>query len=244
MESHLDASLRCDGAARVKRVPMKMRKCIVITVLALALNMPVLPVSAAPSASIIITPPFHYPHLVDSEVPFSLVINVTDDGIPAVVKGTVLRQGTPVIPNPGGGTLACSEVNAFFTDPLGKFEFSLINPLSGTYRILAKYSGYLPSETTVTIPPSRDVGTTILHGGDVNADRVINIFDIGLIISKFGETNVEVRSDLSNPPMLAADCADPDEPADINDDGIVNLSDLAIAAGNWGRVGSTRWDTP
>jgi hypothetical protein len=32
--------------------------------------------------------------------------------ISSAVKGTVLRQGTPANPNPGGGTLACSAVNA------------------------------------------------------------------------------------------------------------------------------------
>jgi hypothetical protein len=73
-----------------------------------------------------------------------------------------------------------------------------------------------------------------LRGGDVNADKAINILDIGAIISKFSSTGVNVRSDL-------ADCTDADEPADINDDGNINISDLAIAAGNWGRTGPTPW---
>jgi hypothetical protein len=238
---------------------MKTRRWIVITILALALSMPVSLVSAAPSAFISVTTPLPNPASISSEGSFALIITVTDTNpgvadaeIPAV-KGIVLRQGTPTNPNPGGGTLACSEVKLIpsISSPvltidesvLPNFELRLTNPSDGVYTIQVGYSGYLASEVTTTIPPSRDVGTTTLCGGDVNADRVINILDIGLIIGKFGETNVEVRSDLSNPPMLPADCADPDEPADINDNGIVNIGDLTIAAGNWGLVGRTRWDT-
>lgn len=208
---------------------MKTRRWIVITILALALGLPVSLVSAASSASITIHVGYHYDNL---EAP----------SLSSSVNGTVLRQGTPAHPNPGGGTLACTMVGSAFTDPSGKFEFSLIDPLSDTYIIGAGYPGYLSSETTVTIPPSRDVGTTTLCGGDVNADRVINILDIGTIIGKFGSAGVPVRSDLSDPPVFPADCTDPDESTDINDDGNVNISDLAIAAGNLGLTGPTRWD--
>jgi hypothetical protein len=131
-------------------------------------------------------------------------------------------------------------VSAGFTDPSGKFEFSLIDPLSGTYTIGAGYPGYLTSQTTITIPPSKDVGTTTLCGGDVNADRVINILDIGLIIAKFGVCNVEAGS--SNPTACSS-ASIADEPTDINDDACVNISDLAIAAGNWGQTGPTPWGT-
>ena len=242
---------------------MKTCRWIVITVLASALSMPVSLVTAAPSASITITPPLPSPAPKGTEVAFALVITATDinprvadaeirvvyydklvaPSISPVVRGMVLRQGTPANPNPGGGTLACSEVNAVFTDPSGKFEFSLINPLSGTYIIGARYPGYLSSETTITIPPSKDVGTTTLCGGDVNADRVINILDIGTITANFGKTNMPVRSEVSVPPLFPDDCADPDEPTDINDDSLVNISDLAIAAGNWGLTEATLWET-
>ena len=177
----LDASSHSDGVAQVKEVPMKTRRWLVITVLALALSMSAAPVNAAPFASLTNTPP------------------TAPD-----VKGTVLRQGALANPNTGGGTLACSEVRILpsisgpvFTtgeSVLPNFEFSLANPSAGVYTIQAGYSGYLASETTATVPPSRDVGTTTLCGGDVNADRVINILDIGLIIGKFGACNVKVGS--------------------------------------------------
>jgi hypothetical protein len=161
------------------------------------------------------------------------------------VAGTVLRQGTPGVPNPGGGTLACSEVRLtsggttfgpVSTDGMG--NFTLTNPPSGVQRLRAEYSGYLASEKTITISSggtaSTNVGTTTLRGGDVNGDNAINILDIGAIVSKFGNTGVSVRSD-------PADCTDTDEPADINDDSLVNISDLAIAAANWGLIGPTPW---
>ncbi|HLO17611.1 MAG TPA: hypothetical protein VK206_22465, partial [Anaerolineales bacterium] len=162
------------------------------------------------------------------------------------IQGVVQRQGTPANPNLGGGTPACSEVKLIsgaanfgpvFTDGVG--NFSLTNPPSGIQKIHAEYPGFLASEKTLTIssggPPSINVGATVLRGGDVNADSKINILDIGKIISLFGKTGFEVRSD------AAGGCADPDEPTDINDDGNVNISDLAIAAGNWGLTGPTNW---
>jgi hypothetical protein len=208
-------------------VSMKTRRWIAIIVLALALDMPASSVSAAPSASITIT-----------------------SSLSPTAQGTVLRQGTPAKPNPGGGTLACSEVKiipsisspVFTMDEsiLPNFEFSLANPSAGVYTIQAGYSGYLASEARTTIPPSRNVGTTTLCGGDVNADRVINILDIGQIIAKFGTCNVKVGS--SNPTACSS-ASVADEPTDINDNGCVNISDLAVAAGNWGLTGPTLWDT-
>ena len=205
---------------------------------------------------------FHFQIIKEGEACFKLLASTlaNKDGFPVShtspdpkcinsgfdVSGTVLRQGTPANPNPGGGTLACSEVkllsgsmtvgpvSTYFPPESGKFTFK--NVPGGIYKVHAEYPGYLASETRtlITIPPSQEVGTTELCGGDVNFDYKINILDIGTIIGKFGKTGVEVRSD-------APDCTDPDEPVDINDDGNVNIGDVAIAAGNWGRTGSTPW---
>jgi hypothetical protein len=233
--------------------------------------MPVSAVSAAPSISITITPPLPNPASIDSEVSFPLVIIGTDispgvsgadihmgydydqletSPISPAAKGTVLKQGTLGNPNTGRGSLACSEVRILpsITSPvftigetvLPNFEFKLANPSAGVYTIHAEYSGYLASEATATIPPSRDVGTTILCGGDVNADRVINILDIGLMIGKFGACNVKVGS---SDPTACNSASIADEPRDINDDGCVNIRDLAITGGNWGDTGPTLWDT-
>jgi hypothetical protein len=205
---------------------------------------------------------FHFRGIKDGNACFRLLVStmVNADGFPVThvqaspvcvpiirttIGGTVKRQGTPASPNPGGGTPACSEVKAtsgaltvgpVFTDGLG--AFNLTDMPSGAHTLHAEYSGYLASEKTIAIsaggPAFIDVGTTTLLGGDVNGDKSINILDIGKIISLFGNTGVPVRSD-------APDCTDPDEPTDINDDGNINISDLAIAAGNWGRTGPTPW---
>jgi len=132
-----------------------------------------------------------------------------------------------------------------FTDALGDFVLSGLPP--GAHTLHARYPGYLTSETAFvvivssgpTVPPIL-VGTTTLHGGDVNdvgddgGDGYINILDIGEIISEFGTVGAAVRSDLP-------DCADPDEPPDINDNGNININDLAIAAGNWGCTSPRLW---
>jgi hypothetical protein len=157
------------------------------------------------------------------------------------VTGTITRQGTPGNPNPGGGTLMCSLAKlsngqSAFTDATGGFVIKDVPP--GTYSIEGSYSGYLKAAKSGVIVPSGsaavDVGLVRLVGGDVNNDCVINIQDIGAIISEFGRSGVPVRSAVSG-------CAGSDDPNDINDDGIVNIGDLAIAAGNWNKVCPMVW---
>lgn len=191
---------------------------------------------------------FDVPHSIGASNPCVDIIFL------GTVKGKVLRQGTPAIP-PGPGTLACSEVwstsgaatyGPVFTDASGDFVLSGLPP--GAHTLHATYPGYLTSEKGFTvivssgpIVPPIPVGPTILHGGDVNdvsdidGDGKINILDIGEIISAFGTVGAPVRSDLPG-------CADPDEPPDINDNGAININDLAIAAGNWGcTIATTPW---
>ncbi len=156
------------------------------------------------------------------------------------LDGTVLRQGTPANPNAGAGSLACTTISldsglATYTDTSGAFTFHAIT--EGAYTISAAYPGYLSAvkDLDVTLDaPIFNAGSISLRGGDVNGDKAINILDIGSIISKFGKSGMAVKS-------ASADCSVTDEPADINDDGLVNISDLAIAAGNWGSVGPTVW---
>lgn len=159
------------------------------------------------------------------------------------IKGTVLRQGTPANPNAGAGSLACTVLTAagvasteVFTDTDGNFTFN--EPAADTYTLSASYPGYLSAEKSgVVVASSADkleVGSVTLRGGDVNGDKFINILDIGTIISKFGQAGLAVRS-------AGVDCTGADEITDINDDGLVNISDLAITAGNWGSVGPTLW---
>jgi len=181
---------------------------------------------------------FTVTHTPASQQCVPLIFRVTATGV-------VQRQGVPASPNAGGGTLICSVVTATGTSSLGPVltdvtgTFTLPNLQIGTYTIRATYPGYLASEKTgISIaagnPTTLNIGTTILRGGDVNGDNAINILDIGSIISKFGQTGAAVRS-------ASAGCIVTDEPADINDDGLINISDLAITAGNWGIVGPRPW---
>lgn len=160
------------------------------------------------------------------------------------VTGTVLRQGVPANPNPGGGTYACASVTAVGATTIGPVNTSAIGAFSlgnlpiGTYTFRATYPGYLSSERTGVVIDGTvltvSIDQTRLRGGDVNGDNVINILDVGQIIGKFGQTGAAVRS-------ASATCTVTDEPADVNDDSIINISDLAIAAGNWNQVGPRSW---
>jgi hypothetical protein len=167
------------------------------------------------------------------------------DVVYRITKGITSRQGLADSANPGGGSQGCSVVTAnragvfdwVYTDIQGEFSFA--NLAIGTYTFTGSYPGYLDAEKVdVSIPgnlPVIDLGTTQLRGGDVNGDKAINILDIGKIVSMFGQADVAVGS--ADP----TSCGGRDEATDINDDGNVNISDLAITAGNWGRTGPTAW---
>jgi hypothetical protein len=161
------------------------------------------------------------------------------------LAGTVTHQGVPANPNAGGGTLACttvtltgavSPVQALKTAETGDFAFSDL--ALDTYLVEASYPGYLKVQKSGLVLDGGALdlvlGPVSLRGGDTNGDGVINILDVGVIISKFGSAGVAVGS-------VSTDCLAADEAADINDDGAINISDLAILAGNWGLVGPVVW---
>ncbi len=114
-----------------------------------------------------------------------------------------------------------------YTDEHGMF--SLIPFQGQTYRCLLVYqAGYLVGEHPV--PSSwfdsqeqANLGTITLLGGDVTNDDVINIFDLTKVASHMSPDSY-------------------DEQADINADGQVDISDLAITAGNFGLCGPlSKW---
>ena len=78
---------------------MKTRKWILTILLAWMLTMPVSPVSAAPSASITITPPLPNPVPVDGEVSFAIVISVTDIN-PGVAGADIYLAYDPALVEP------------------------------------------------------------------------------------------------------------------------------------------------
>lgn len=152
------------------------------------------------------------------------------------VESTVLRQGV------SGARLACVEIvdsdsssySEFFAEANGTFSRG---PITGMHEITAWYPGYLATQiSNVDLNGGGTVilDTTTLIAGDTNNDGVINILDVGLILSKWGSSDVAVRSTSPN-------CTYPDESSDINDDGLVNISDLALLAGNWGLTAYIDW---
>lgn len=180
----------------------------------------------------------------NSQAPQAVCVNI--DSTAGTVNAAILRQGTPATISLGGGTSACTavsarargtEFNLSNTDKDGKFSLGKLE--DGTYFIWAAYPGYLDSRKSgVVVADGKiisDFGATTLRGGDINGDDVINILDVRLIIRRFNWTNIPVRS-------ASINCSNvDDEPADINDDGIVNISDLAIVSGNLGLKGPTIW---
>ncbi len=98
------------------------------------------------------------------------------------------------------------------TDRRGYFE---VIPVNGEFYLClqAVQRGYLMAQQS---NPRANLGTITLPGGDVNGDDEINIFDLAIIGSRYG---------------------DADRDADINADGSVNIFDLVLAANNYGEIG-------
>ena len=109
------------------------------------------------------------------------------------------------------------------TGPDGCFD--LVVPLGGTqYVVTARMDGYLTAQSSA-YPVNTgvvNVGNTTLRGGDATGDNRVDILDIAYIASHFLVAPVDAR-------------------ADINADGTVDIYDLTMAAGNFGRVGPTAW---
>lgn len=120
---------------------------------------------------------------------------------------------------------------------------------TGNNTVRASYPGYLAAQkTNVAVLNNGDVliGTTKLVGGDVNGDGAINILDIVIIIGNMGTSSVPIRSSAQSCAGIAGTQgseapAPSDSALDINDDGVIDISDLAIAAGNFGQSAPTAW---
>ncbi len=128
-------------------------------------------------------------------------VYLTEDACPAVQAVSI--KGLP-------------NVVSAVTDATGKFE---LVPLPGrTYQcLLATHDMYLTARRgsmTVAFP------SVTLLGGNVVADKTVNIFDLARIANSIGTTDPAV---------------------DINGDGKVDVYDLTIAAGNFGKEGPLPW---
>lgn len=129
---------------------------------------------------------------------------------------------------PGGGVSLSNLTGSASSPPASIFPLPNCPVTALPYRaayIWATYPNYLPNASWVCLSnKTTNAGTATLLGGDVNNDSCINILDITLIISKLGQGS-------------STSCS----PTDINGDCRVDVSDLAIATGNFGLCGPTRW---
>jgi hypothetical protein len=113
------------------------------------------------------------------------------------------------------------------TDASGSFLFTHIP--AGNYRLLASKAGYLSSlndSASVLAGGTSAVPNTELLGGDANNDQVIDLWDLVIVASSYGE----------NPPL--------DGRADVNNDGWADLLDLVMIGVNYNRWGPTSWGIP
>ena len=100
-----------------------------------------------------------------------------------------------------------------------RFEYQGFDQL-GDYTIIFQaknVDGYAePIQTTITVPAK---GTQPLAQltGDVNGDKVVNIFDLVIAAGQFGQAGNDLMGD-------------------VNGDGGVNIFDLVLVAGNFGRT--------
>ena len=98
--------------------------------------------------------------------------------------------------------------------------------MTGTFKVLAvkastvSVSGYLTASNGLrSIPTFESAKVIVPLLGDVNRDGVVNILDLILVASSFGQ------------PVPAGG-----NPADVNEDGVVNIVDLVKVAGALGNV--------
>ena len=84
------------------------------------------------------------------------------------------------------------------------------------YRLKPAVIGYRPEAWDASPTPDGTPGQRTVIVGDVNADGIVNILDLVLVASQFGETG--------------------DTPADVNADGEVNVQDLVSIANAWNAI--------
>jgi hypothetical protein len=100
--------------------------------------------------------------------------------------------------------------------------FTLTTP-GGTYKVVASSSGCLDAEASVTI--TNGVTTTLttitLPAGDIDGNNVIDQFDALTIGMNYNASQPSV--------------------ADLNADGVINVLDLELLAGNYRKIGPVAW---
>ncbi|HDQ74172.1 MAG TPA: hypothetical protein ENN19_19070 [Chloroflexi bacterium] len=148
-----------------------------------------------------------------SIVPVGQISGVTN------VQGRTDNSGVQVcVSHSGDGFILDPPGACITTDAQGSFTLFA----QGTVTIKASLAKYLNSQASVSVAPGEavDLGTTLLHGGEITGDGCINIFDLVYIAARYRGT------DLS---------------ADVNGDGQVDILDLSMTAANFGMCAPSAW---
>ena len=112
-----------------------------------------------------------------------------------------------------------------YADTSGQYAIDTIPP--GTWTATASHAGYLSAARYWVVVTSAEdllLPDVTLHGGDVNADYVVDLFDLVTVAAAYSPF-----APASNPA------------ADINGDGWVSLFDLVLVGMNYGLSGPTSW---
>jgi hypothetical protein len=161
-----------------------------------------------------------------NELPIAVASEPFSIGFAGGVAGRVIYQGRT--DHSGIEVQATGAfTNSVQTDAIGQFEISELD--RGDYTVEADAELHLPSCALIT-PSGGEIVTLrpiALAGGDTDDSDAIKINDATLVGSNFG------LSASSSPPM--------NPNADINADGQVNVQDLSILGGNFGREGCQEW---
>ena len=156
---------------------------------------------------------------------------------------------------PTSGTVTLTDLGGDFPpvsttfDATGAWQILQVPALPGpggsNYQFVAEHDLYLASQGTKTLlpGPATVVATTRLLGGDANNDATavlgIDVSDLACIGGAFGTSNVGVPGD----PPTVSDCGGLGS-ADITADGTVNILDLVLPGGNFGKFSPQLTWTP
>jgi hypothetical protein len=167
--------------------------------------------------------------------PQSKISSSTPERCCTTITGTLTQQGranhtgTAVLLWPGSGLRAA-------TDSSGYFSILNVPVIASaetlTYTVEVSAPGYLTPRTTLDLRnhlvnggylPASVTFLPVLSllAGDLNGDNQVNIFDLAIVGSHYGQEGVS--------------------PADINGDGKVNIQDLALISGNFGLDNHYTW---
>ncbi|HEX6036322.1 MAG TPA: carboxypeptidase regulatory-like domain-containing protein, partial [Anaerolineales bacterium] len=203
----------------------------------------------AANPGVFTTPPPLYNEALESEVFGQIVATYqwldgtgtatptpAESSTPTATQSTPVGSPTPTAVTDGsitGQVLASKPVTVSLYDAADTLvtsatvnpdgSFSLTAP-AGTYTIAASASGYLTAEgpATITGGSGSTKPTLTLAAGDIDGNDVIDQFD-ALTIG------------------MSYNGATPSE-ADLNNDGVINVLDLELLAGNYRKTSPQNWD--